>query len=48
VSKDTVLSQGPQYSAHQVPFDLVDASDGVDVAEFARSFQTKLAKAALD
>ena len=47
VSKDTVMSNGPQYSAHQVPYELIDSSDGVDPATFARDFQQKLAKATL-
>lgn len=48
VSKDTIMSNGPQYSAHQVPYDLIDSSDGVDPATFAKEFQQRLAKATFD
>ncbi len=47
VSSDSVMTHGPQFSSHQVPYDLIDSSDGLDVAEFARTFQQKLARAAI-
>ena len=48
VSKTSIMSQGPQYSANQVPFDLIDSSDGVDPATFAKDFQQRLAEVVLD
>lgn len=45
VSKETTFSNAPQFSAHQVPLDMVDASQGKTVAEFAEEFQTRLARA---
>lgn len=48
VSKASVMSHGPQYSAHQVPFDLIDTSDGVDPATFAHDLHQKMARAAFD
>lgn len=48
VSKDSVMSQGPQYSTNTVPYDLIDSSDGVDPAEFAREFQQRLSKVVLE
>lgn len=48
VSPNSVMSQGPQYSAHQVPYELIDNSDGVDPATFTMEFQQKLAKSVFD
>ncbi|BFZ57865.1 hypothetical protein PYCC9005_004920 [Savitreella phatthalungensis] len=48
VDEHAVMASHPQFSAHQVPYDLVDGSDGRTVAEFAEEFQRRLASAAID
>lgn len=48
VSADSIMSHGPRYSAHQVPLELIETSDGVDPATFAEEFQRKLARATFD
>ncbi|CCG80865.1 Cell division cycle protein 123 [Taphrina deformans PYCC 5710] len=48
VAKGTVMTGGPEYTAHRVPLELVESSDGVDPITFAETFQRKLATAVFD